>query len=611
MGEAAESDAGYSTGVVLYAMLPRDGGPRRACARRACAIRSRFRRHSWTHLESLRAARIRAAEDRLRRPLSISRCGGILCARVPAGRCRSLGSARAARRHPRQWRRWNRVARIPRQRRSPFSPAIRVVVARPVPSVVAMRLLTYTFVGLVMPLAVVTRGQPGARRALWMAVLAIFAVSRSTSRQFHPATTLADRARRTPRIAATRAGDALPGLSVCVGGIFSSNARSRWSALVTIAFMAIVAWRVWSSRHPTSLVIIDPCRGRHAIVTLWVATALLYPLAPTSHRVVRRCDRAASTRLPIHWRAGRPICPDPRGDRAAPATDVCAPPRPPLDTKRSIGGRPSTAEPIRSVLGSSYRACTRQSPDHRRRRRHGTRWWSTRSPADAGCCRTISSMLETIAIVVARRNSSRRSEPDGKSATIRAARAGDHAAGDPGGATRAASAINPHFLFNALTTIGYLIQTAPPRALDTLMRLTSLLRGVLRSDGEFTTLGREIDVIEAYLDIERARFEQRLRVRIDVPARLRDIRVPVLVLQPLVENAVKHGISARQAGGRVTVRAAVEDVRQRHALVARRARYWRGCDRSERAAWTRGGRRAAECRAPAGLSVRRRGLVVD
>ena len=79
--------------------------------------------------------------------------------------------------------------------------------------------------------------------------------------------------------------------------------------------------------------------------------------------------------------------------------------------------------------------------------------------------------------------------------------------------------VNPHFLFNALTTIGYLIQTAPPRALQTLMRLTSLLRAVLRSEGEFTTLGRELDVIESYLDIERARFEHRLHVTVDVRTR--------------------------------------------------------------------------------------------
>ena len=107
--------------------------------------------------------------------------------------------------------------------------------------------------------------------------------------------------------------------------------------------------------------------------------------------------------------------------------------------------------------------------------------------------------------------------------------------------------INPHFLFNALTTIGYLVKAAPDRALETLMRLTSLLRGVLRSEGEFTTLGRELDVIESYLEIERARFEERLRVRIDVPTALRRIRVPPLLLQPVVENAVKHGIAPRAA----------------------------------------------------------------
>lgn len=105
--------------------------------------------------------------------------------------------------------------------------------------------------------------------------------------------------------------------------------------------------------------------------------------------------------------------------------------------------------------------------------------------------------------------------------------------------------VNPHFLFNALTTIGYLIQTTPPRALQTLLRLTALLRAVLRSEGELTTLGRELDVIDAYLDIERARFEDRLRVTIDIPRALRSIPVPPLILQPLVENAVKHGIAPR------------------------------------------------------------------
>ncbi|MEK7833233.1 MAG: histidine kinase, partial [Acidobacteriota bacterium] len=116
--------------------------------------------------------------------------------------------------------------------------------------------------------------------------------------------------------------------------------------------------------------------------------------------------------------------------------------------------------------------------------------------------------------------------------------------------------INPHFLFNALTTIGYLIQTSPERAMETLMRLTSLLRGVLlRSDGEFVTLGQEIELIESYLDIERARFEERLSVKIDVPQGLRQTRIPALLIQPLVENAIKHGISPRRAGGEVVIQA--------------------------------------------------------
>lgn len=116
--------------------------------------------------------------------------------------------------------------------------------------------------------------------------------------------------------------------------------------------------------------------------------------------------------------------------------------------------------------------------------------------------------------------------------------------------------LNPHFLFNALTTIGYLIQTSPERALDTLMRLTGLLRAVLREPtGDFATLGEEIDLVESYLAIERARFEERLRVKIDVPNELRSMTVPPLVIQPIVENAIKHGIAPLKSGGEVTVTA--------------------------------------------------------
>jgi two-component system LytT family sensor kinase len=115
--------------------------------------------------------------------------------------------------------------------------------------------------------------------------------------------------------------------------------------------------------------------------------------------------------------------------------------------------------------------------------------------------------------------------------------------------------INPHFLFNALTTIGYLIQSAPPRAFDTLMRLTTLLRGVLRSEGEFTTLRHERELVDSYLQIERERFEERLRVQIDVPEEMADEVIPSLIVQPLVENAIKHGIANARHGGMVSIAA--------------------------------------------------------
>ena len=119
--------------------------------------------------------------------------------------------------------------------------------------------------------------------------------------------------------------------------------------------------------------------------------------------------------------------------------------------------------------------------------------------------------------------------------------------------------LNPHFLFNTLTTIGQLIQEAPPRALDTLYKLTGLLRAVLkRSDGGFVTLGEEVEIVRTYLAIEGARFEERLAVTIDLPESLAELPVPPLVLQPLAENAVKHGIAPLRAGGRVAVKAALE-----------------------------------------------------
>ncbi|HEY5060055.1 MAG TPA: histidine kinase [Gemmatimonadaceae bacterium] len=116
--------------------------------------------------------------------------------------------------------------------------------------------------------------------------------------------------------------------------------------------------------------------------------------------------------------------------------------------------------------------------------------------------------------------------------------------------------LNPHFLFNALNTLGHLMQTAPDRGLATLYRLTALLRAVLRrTNGQFVALREELEIVEAYLAIEHERFQERLIVSIEVPDELRGACIPPLLLQPLVENAVKHGIAPMRGGGRVTLRA--------------------------------------------------------
>jgi LytS/YehU family sensor histidine kinase len=129
--------------------------------------------------------------------------------------------------------------------------------------------------------------------------------------------------------------------------------------------------------------------------------------------------------------------------------------------------------------------------------------------------------------------------------------------------------IQPHFLFNALNTIGSLIRTAPDKAFDTLLRLTSLLRGVLRSAGPIATLDEEMKLVESYLEVERARFEERLRVEVSIPQALLSANIPTLILQPLVENAIKHGISPQRSGGTISIEASVERSGKAPLLVLR------------------------------------------
>jgi signal transduction histidine kinase len=116
--------------------------------------------------------------------------------------------------------------------------------------------------------------------------------------------------------------------------------------------------------------------------------------------------------------------------------------------------------------------------------------------------------------------------------------------------------INPHFLFNSLNSIAQLISVDPERAEGCVERLAEIFRYLLRSENRaFVTLADELEIVDAYLDIERARFGDRLRVAYEIDEAARAHLVPTLILQPLIENAVRHGVSQKVEGGRVTIEA--------------------------------------------------------
>ena len=116
--------------------------------------------------------------------------------------------------------------------------------------------------------------------------------------------------------------------------------------------------------------------------------------------------------------------------------------------------------------------------------------------------------------------------------------------------------LHPHFLFNALHTVGALMHRDVTAAERVLERVAHLLRLSLReTDQAVVELGTELAFIEAYCEIEKTRFEHRLDLTLSVPAALRSAAIPPLILQPLVENAIKYGVTPHPQGGRVVVRA--------------------------------------------------------
>jgi signal transduction histidine kinase len=120
--------------------------------------------------------------------------------------------------------------------------------------------------------------------------------------------------------------------------------------------------------------------------------------------------------------------------------------------------------------------------------------------------------------------------------------------------------VEPHFLFNTLASVEHLIETDPPRASAMQRSLIQYLRAVLpqmRETNLSTNLGREVDMVTAYLDLLKMRMEERLTVDIQVPDGLRTAAFPPMMLQSLVENAIKHGLECKPEGGTLRVKAEV------------------------------------------------------
>jgi two-component system LytT family sensor kinase len=115
--------------------------------------------------------------------------------------------------------------------------------------------------------------------------------------------------------------------------------------------------------------------------------------------------------------------------------------------------------------------------------------------------------------------------------------------------------ISPHFIYHSLGAIASFVRTDPDRARDLLLEFADFTRYSFRQHGEFTTLAEELRSVERYLLLEQARFGERLTVTLKIAPEVLGVQVPFLCLQPLVENAVRHGLERRETGGTIRIEA--------------------------------------------------------
>ncbi len=421
-----------------------------------------------------------------------------------------------------------------------------MVTGNPAASTLGFQLLTLGFGVVMVPLVFVTRSQPNGRRALWILALALFAVSATHLGSFHSGEDswwmqLVGHHAAIPLAFAILYQD----YRFALGDLFLKQ---------TLTLLAIVALAL--AGYTVASAVPEGPGAVGVLLGLWIATALVTPWVRAA--VIRFVDGVLLGRTDYgHLRAeiARAIDEEPtvEGVLDLIATRLASA----FNARRVWWTEESDTNHADAVVSRTAVVPTTEEPRY------------TISVGDlTGGRRLLSdddALLDAVCALGARRIDAVRLTLERFETALREEEMQKLAAEAELKALRAQ--VNPHFLFNALTTIGYLIETAPPRALTTLMRLTALLRGLLRREGEFTTLGREIDIVEHYLDIERERFEERLRVRIDLPAELRAVQIPALVVQPLVENAIKHGVAPSVHGGEVEIVATREPGARLHVSV--------------------------------------------
>lgn len=125
--------------------------------------------------------------------------------------------------------------------------------------------------------------------------------------------------------------------------------------------------------------------------------------------------------------------------------------------------------------------------------------------------------------------------------------------------------ISPHFIYNSLNAIASFINTDPARARELVIEFADFTRYSFRRRGEFTTLAEELEAIDRYLLLEKARFDDRIKVSLQIAPEVLPTQIPFLALQPLVENAVRHGLEARPDGGVISITATEDGM---HAVIS-------------------------------------------